>query len=142
MSTTSKTPLRLALIGLGRMGNNYLNSVKQLKEVQISWICSKTQKSLEELPSIYGKTSDYKTLVLKNGLDGVIIATPAPSHFEIAEFFLKNRIPLLIEKPLVTNPAEAEKLLTIQKQTQTQTQTQTPSIVGHTLLFYPAIKLL
>ncbi len=128
MNTNSKKPIRLALVGLGRMGNNYLNSVKPLKNIQICWICSKTQKSLESFPSTYGKTSNYKTLVLEKDLDGVIIATPAPTHFGIAAFFLKKGIPLLIEKPLTNNLKEAVKLLKLQK--------KTPVLTGHTLLYH------
>lgn len=42
--------------------------------------------------------------------DGVIIATPTNSHYEIADYFLSQGIPVLIEKPITTSADLAQKL--------------------------------
>ncbi len=105
--------MKLALVGLGSMGQNYLNTVSQLKDISIKYIST--------------RKSDYKELI-NYKIDGIIIATPSSTHFEIASFFLKHHLPLLIEKPLTTNFTDAKKLLVLQK--------KTPVLVGHTLLFH------
>lgn len=135
MSITLNKKLTFGLVGLGPMGKNYLKTIQNLHHAEIKYICSKTSQTLTEFSSDYIKFTDYKKLG-EYKLDGVIIATPASTHFEIAKFFLKKKIPLLIEKPVTINYEQALKLFNIQK------ESNTPVLVGHTILYYPAyIKL-
>ena len=107
--------INLALIGVGKWGKNYLSTVENIPDCQIK----------------YTRTRDYQDLLSKNDIDGVIIATPGSTHFEIASQFLSKGFNLLIEKPLTTNLEEAEKLLTIW-------QDKKPKVlVGITYLYHP-----
>lgn len=121
--------IKLALIGLGSMGKNYLNTLSSFKNAQITHLCSKTQRTLDLYSDEFYKTTDYKSLAGRKQIDGIIIATPASTHFQIVSFFLKINIPLLIEKPLTTNYLDAINLLRLQK--------NTAVLVGHTLLYHP-----
>ncbi|MCK9573660.1 MAG: Gfo/Idh/MocA family oxidoreductase, partial [Candidatus Omnitrophica bacterium] len=51
--------------------------------------------------------------------DLISIAAPTLKHFEIAQFFLKNKIPVLVEKPITQKLSEAEKLIKIAKDNKT-----------------------
>lgn len=126
--------IKLALIGLGSMGKNYLSTIASFKNAQITHLCSKTQKTLDSYPDKYCKTTDYKSLIGNKQIDAIIITSPASTHFELASFFLKNRIPLLIEKPLTTNYDDALNLLKLQN--------NTPVLVGHTLIYHPVFMMI
>lgn len=125
----------LALIGPGQMGQNYLTTASKLPNISISCICAKTNVSLDQFPKKYIKLTNYRDII-NHSIDGVIIATPSTTHFEIASFFLKKKIPILVEKPLTINFQDAQELLRIQK------KTKTSASIGHTLLFHPAYKKL
>lgn len=86
----------LALIGKGRWGKNYINTIAQIKDCR--------------LPEENIKARDYKSILQKKGIDGVIITTPASTHFEIAKKFLEGGFNLLIEKPITTSLSDALKL--------------------------------
>ena len=95
--------IRLALVGRGRWGQNYIKAISQIKEC--------------ELPKEFIRSRDYADLLFRKDIDGVVIATPASTHFKIARQFLKKGFNLLIEKPLTTSLKDALELKKIQKKT-------------------------
>lgn len=87
---------------------------------------------VEKLADKYGVeffTNDYTELV--GEVDGVIIATPPDTHFEIASYFLKLRIPVLCEKPISNKYDEARELDELSK------FHNTPCLVNQTRRFFP-----
>lgn len=86
--------VNLALVGKGRWGKNYLKTLETVNGARLKYV----------------KTRNYPDLFEKDDLDGVIIATPSSTHFQIAKEFLKRGYNVLIEKPLTTNLADALKL--------------------------------
>lgn len=121
--------IKLALVGSGQMASNYLKILENSKKVKITSIYSKTNKNLRKIHGDYFKTTDIKTLLSKK-FDGVIIATPASTHFDLTNFFLKKGFPTLVEKPLTTSLRDAKRLKKIPHKNKL--------MVGHTLLFHPA----
>lgn len=120
---------KLALIGLGVMGNYYLKTSKLISGCKIEQICANSPGTLKKYPNSFRKTTDFKKI---GPADGIIIASPASTHFKIAKFFISKKIPLLIEKPFTTNYKDA---LTLQK---LAGKSKTSILVGHTLLYHPA----
>lgn len=120
---------KLALVGLGVMGNYYLETSKLIPGLKIEQICAKSRQTLEKYPDSFKKNTDFKKI---GPADGVIIATSASTHYEIANFFIAKKIPLLIEKPLASNYKEALILEKIAK------KNKVPILVDHTLLYHPA----
>lgn len=121
----------LALIGAGKWGQNFLHSVDSLDNCIIKYICVQSQKTLDSLSNKYTKITSVDEL-LNYDIDGVIIASPASTHFEIAKKFLKQGFNLLIEKPLTTDYTQA---LELHKLWQTK---KTKVLVGHIYLYNPA----
>lgn len=120
---------KLALIGLGVMGNYYLETSTLISGCRIEQICANTPRTLKKYPNSFRKTTDFKKI---GPADGIIIATPASTHFKIAKFFISKKIPLLIEKPITINYKDA---LTLQK---LAGKSRVSILVGHTLLYHPA----
>lgn len=108
----------LALIGKGSWGKNYIRTIRNLSDCY--------------LPDRNIKTRDYKQLLSHTDIDGVIIATPAKTHFSIAKQFLLKNIPVLIEKPVTTDVQEADELMRLSK------KADIVAMAGHIFLYNPA----
>ncbi len=126
----------LALIGAGNWGKNYIKTVKKLKEAKLKYICVKKKDSFRRLPKGVLGTTNYKDLLSKKDIDGVIITTPTSTHYKIARDFLKEGFNLLIEKPLTNNLHEAEELVKIWKRKKPLV------LIGHVYLYHPAYLML
>lgn len=124
--------MRLGLIGLGAWGKNYLTAASKLQSCRITNICAKSTATLSKFSSAYTKTTRYQELLKHQSLDGVIIATPAATHFSLARDFIKQKIPILVEKPFTTNLRDAIILEKLARNHQTLV------MVGHEYLYNPA----
>jgi len=117
----SQTKTVLALIGKGKWGQNYIKTISQSDD----WV----------LPPENIKTTDYADLFSKK-IDGIIIATPTPTHFQIASDFLKKGFNILIEKPITKTYQQAIKLHKIAFQHPKQIV-----MAGHIQLYNPGYSL-
>ena len=111
--------LRLALIGKGRWGS----------------VIKKTLLTIPGCELAYEVTHDWKTLLEKTDIDGVIIATPPATHTEIALAFIERSIPVFIEKPMTTSFEDAKRIETAMK------KSDVPVMVGHIHLYSPAFRV-
>jgi predicted dehydrogenase len=99
---------KFGIIGYGRMGQRYENVLSKMN-IKIEFICDK-----KEIKSRYKKFNDYKKAIDANDVDGIIISTTGPSHFDIIEYAIKNDIKYIIcEKPFVTSVADADKVISL-----------------------------
>lgn len=125
--------IKLALIGAGKWGRNYLDAIKNIPNAEIKYVVDSSP--LPDIPQGYILLKDYHELEKKN-LGGVIIAVPAFLHYEIASFFIEKGIPVLIEKPLTSSLSQALDLKRIQE------KSKGLAMVGHIHRYNPAfIKL-
>ncbi len=119
-------PIRIAIIGLGKMGQYHINAVNRLKNGEIEnyykgnsrqllcriELCGLCDSSIEktaifkDIP-VY---SNHKDLLSQAAPDIVIIATPTVSHYQIAKAALRNGANVFVEKPIVTSLKEFEEL--------------------------------
>nr|MDT0252344.1 Gfo/Idh/MocA family oxidoreductase [Endozoicomonas sp.] len=65
--------------------------------------------NLQKKYRVNGCCSDYKQLI-NMGVDAVMIHSARSTHVEIASFFLKNAIPVFVDKPLATDFGDCEVL--------------------------------
>ncbi len=108
----------LALIGVGKWGKNYINTIRSLPSCK--------------LPESFIKTNNYKELFPFSNINGVIIATPASTHFRIAKEFLEKGFNVLIEKPFTTSSSDAVELGKLSE------KTGALIMVGHIYRYNPA----
>jgi len=71
---------------------------------------------------------------LEHGFDGFIVSTPPSTHYEIGKKILDAGFPVLIEKPITLNISHTKNLIQIAK------DSKLCLMVGHVLLFHPAIR--
>lgn len=83
--------VRLAQIGLGAWGKNI----------------EKTLRALPGCTLAYTAAEDWRDLLEKKDIDGVVIATPPATHAAIALPFIERGIPVFIEKPMTGSLKDA-----------------------------------
>ncbi len=103
--------VNVGLVGVGGWGKNYLRVLKELDS--LSSFCDIDSEKVNYYSLKYNVKGyeDLETMLRKESLDALIIATPASTHHIIAKKALDYNLNLLIEKPLCISSMEAEKLV-------------------------------
>jgi len=120
MKLKTNKKINIAFVGLGRVFEHYLYIIKKykLKNFFIASISDIDPKKLNHYKKIL-KTDgflNYKEILnIKKKIDLVIILTPSGLHYEHSLFFLKKKINVITEKPIVMIPKEGERLIKIAK---------------------------
>ncbi len=108
--------MRVGVIGVGKLGSIHLRIYNEINGIERIYLVDTDSKIRASHPGWTG-LKDYRKL--RGKVDLVSIATPTSTHFKIARFFLEQRIPVLVEKPLTQNTKEAEKLVNLAKKSNT-----------------------
>lgn len=105
--------IKLGVAGAGVFGNNHSNKIKgdsRAEFVGIFDIDGERANNLAQTHGVKGFDNLDELLAL---VDGIIIATPAFTHYEVANKALLAGKHCLVEKPLSTNPDDAAKLCSL-----------------------------
>jgi predicted dehydrogenase len=106
-------PLVLAQLGCGYWGPNLLRNYSTLPGVRVKWVIDASADRRHFVESNFPKTkaSESAEVVFSDPeVDAVIIATPAASHFNLANQALLAGKHVFVEKPLATTVAEVDEL--------------------------------
>ena len=93
--------IKLGLIGVGKWGVNYIKTVKEIDYIDLNYVTSNKNISKNLLNNDCKVENDWKKIVSSKKIDGIIIATPPHTHYEILMECINLKIPVLIEKPFV-----------------------------------------
>lgn len=105
--------ISLAIIGTGIMAHSHANQFGAIKGVQLAACCDVNKERAEafaakwRIPGVY---TDYRALLDRGDIDGVVNVTPDALHAEVSLATLARKIPILCEKPLATSLADAKKM--------------------------------
>ncbi|MBI4432129.1 MAG: Gfo/Idh/MocA family oxidoreductase [Candidatus Omnitrophica bacterium] len=129
-----QNPLKMAVIGVGKLGSRHAEVYSKLPGVELVGVCDLNRTRAEEAAA-HCKTrafGDYRELL---GLvQAASIAVPSHAHYEISKAFLEKNVHLLIEKPITTKLEEADQLLSLAREKKLLIQ------VGHIERFNSAIR--
>lgn len=124
--------LKVAVIGSGYWGKNLVRNYDRTGALKM--ICDTNEDTLarfkEQYPDVETVLS-YGDVISNDGIDGIVIATPAETHFSLAKEALLAGKHVYVEKPLVLNEGEAEELIQIAK------DKELILMVGHLLQYHP-----
>lgn len=84
-----------------------------VKDFKLAAVCSRDIDNAKAFAQKYSGenwTNDYRNF-LNYKLDAVYVAVPNAMHKDISIFFLKNKIPVLCEKPLASNIEEVAEMI-------------------------------
>ncbi len=131
-----KGPVRLGLIGAGRWGRNYIRTLRAMDGVKLARLASRNPETLSLVDETCMVSENWEKVASARDIDGVIIATPPAIHAEMVETAVTFARPVLVEKPLTMDLAEAIKIRRLVEEYDGYV------MVGHTHLFHPAYRAL
>jgi len=126
---------KVCVVGAGKWGKNHIRTLHKLGA--LGGIVESNSDVLNQLSQKYLgiKTFSQSDDALSHrGFLGFIVATPAKTHFEIARKIIEAKKHVLVEKPLALSVENAEELVALADEYSVNL------MVGHLLLFHPAIK--
>jgi predicted dehydrogenase len=131
-----KSEFRVALVGAGRWGRAYINTIAGLEGVRLAAIASRNPETAGLAPADCRICTDWRDAIDAGMVDAVIVATPPASHAAITRASIEAGLPALVEKPLTLDLDEAVKLRAL------SAERNVFVMVDHTHLFNPAFRAL
>ncbi|HST24855.1 MAG TPA: Gfo/Idh/MocA family oxidoreductase [Gaiellaceae bacterium] len=128
---------RVGVAGLGYWGPNLARNFDQLAE--LAWICDADRDRLDAFAERYpqaGATDRFEELLEDDSLDAVVIATPVPTHYELARTALAAGKHVLVEKPPAMRGTEMDELVRL------AADGDLVCMPGHLLLYHPGVRKL
>ena len=121
-----KKKINISIVGTGLMGLQHIKAISKSKKANLHSIVdiSNNSKSLSNKYKIPLYSNVTELLNSKN-LDAVIVATPNQLHEKHTISFLKNKIPVLLEKPISDNINSAKKIVS------SANKNKTPLLIGY-----------
>ncbi|OGC03424.1 hypothetical protein A2276_00720 [candidate division WOR-1 bacterium RIFOXYA12_FULL_43_27] len=107
--------VKVGVIGCGKMGSFHSKILKELAEAKLVGVFDEDKDKNKEVAERFGVRPYSSYELLLKDVDAVIIATPTPTHFEIAKDAILCHKHVLIEKPLADSTALAEELVSLSK---------------------------
>ncbi len=125
---------KICVVGAGNWG---MNHIRTLDELGALWgVVDINGERLNIVRTTYPGTKTFTSLedAFGAGFDGFIVATSSAAHYTVGKAILEAGCPVLIEKPLALKIRHAEELVDLAR------RKNLPLMVGHLLLFHPAIR--
>ena len=134
--TGTGRPLRVGVAGVGYLGQHHARIYASMSGVELVGVADTRPERAAEVAGRHGTEAfdDHRRLLGK--VDAVSVATPTASHRAVASDFLREKVAVLVEKPIAPSLPEADDLVRL--------AAAHGAIlgVGHTERFNPAVKVL
>jgi len=111
---------KICVVGGGRWGQNHIKTLKSM-ECEVDVVDPVVEVKYRCLSEV--SMDEY---------DGFVVAAPAEEHYGLGKHILDRGKPVLIEKPVALNLADAKALV----------ETDQTVMAGHLFLFHPAIEMI
>lgn len=110
--------MRAAVVGVGYLGNFHAQKYKALSEkypelVQLVGVCDLNYEQADKVAKSLGVMPFTTAGELLTTVDMVTIATITPKHYELAKYFLQNKVHVNVEKPICLKIDQAEELVNL-----------------------------
>jgi len=129
-----ETKIRTAVVGAGKMGAIHAKVYHQLPASELVAVVDIDANKAQALAKEYGCQDFTDCADILDKVDAVTIAAPTVNHLDLATIFIRNRIPVLIEKPLAANVREGKKIVSLAK------RYDTVVAVGHSERCNPVVQ--
>jgi len=131
--------VHVAVVGAGGWGKNLIRNFAGLKDCKLHTVCDLDAAKLSQNESLYPglrTTQDLNEVIGSKEIDAVVIASPAPMHFDMARRALEAGKHVYVEKPMTLSAADAERLVALADQAGRKL------MVGHLLEYHPCVRML
>jgi dihydrodiol dehydrogenase / D-xylose 1-dehydrogenase (NADP) len=106
------------IVGPGGIAQRFARDLRLVEGARLAAVASRDQQRAEAFAKEFGggrATNDLAALADDPSVDIVYIASPHNAHFDIARTLLEAGKPVLCEKPLTVNAAQARSLIEISR---------------------------
>ena len=128
--------IKTAIIGTGAWGKNLFRNFLTMNESELLTCCDldgdRCSGLLAGIPEV-ASTTDPEDIFTDPNIDAVVIATPAPTHFELAKRAMEAGKDVFVEKPMTLALEDAEELVRISD------KLERVLMVGHLLEYHPGV---
>jgi predicted dehydrogenase len=128
---------RIAQIGVGQWGKNLARNFSELAD--LAWLCDVDAGQHAELAQRHPSarvTADADEVLADDSVEAVVLATPVPTHYELARRVLDAGKHVFVEKPPAMHAAELEELCELAD------ERGLVLMPGHLLLYHPGVQKL
>ncbi|HEY3774182.1 MAG TPA: Gfo/Idh/MocA family oxidoreductase [Solirubrobacteraceae bacterium] len=135
----SDRTIRLGVAGLGYWGPNLARNFSAIAGCELAWLCDENDAVRERLARAHPSaraTAELDDLLNDPELDAVVLATPVPTHADLAVRVLEAGKHCFVEKPLATTVADAERAVDAAE------RSGRTLMVGHLLEYHPGLRAL
>lgn len=126
--------MSVGVVGAGNWGKELVRTFHRLGELgAVAEANPGTRRSLEAQYPDIRVFADLEDM-LEADIEGVVVATPAPTHYALGRSVLQSGKDLFVEKPLTLSSSESRALVELAE------ESGRILMVGHLLLHQPAIQ--
>ena len=126
---------RIAIIGTGWWSTfAHIPALQANPAAELVALCDRDEEKLRRAAEVYGVERTYTShleMIAEERPDGIIIATPHATHFELARDCLRHSLHVLIEKPMTLYATHARELV------ETARSNGREIIIGYTSNYHP-----
>ncbi len=129
-------PVRVGVIGAGRMGANHLRLYAGLKGVELIGVVDADADRARAAAALHGCRVFGSAQEMAGEIDAASVAVPSSLHGDVAGLLLEQGVHCLVEKPLATTESECEALI------RAADSSGAVLLVGHVERFNPVVRQL
>jgi predicted dehydrogenase len=128
--------IKVAVVGLGYWGPNLARNFDALPDAELRWICDGSPDARERWSAAFRNaraTDDLAEVLADSETDAVILATPVPTHADLAVRCLEAGKHCMVEKPMAQSVSDAERVVAAAR------ESGKTMMVGHLLEYHPGV---
>lgn len=103
--------ISVAIVGSGFMGENHARAVSEHPSFTLNYVVDVDRARAETVATSFRAEPSLDHEAIAEEVDAAIVATPPPTHFDIAMDFLETGVHLLLEKPITDRLADSKRLV-------------------------------
>ena len=93
--------VRIAVVGVGSLGESHVRVIKELSSVYLSGIYDISQRRADEIAQKYD-TKTYANLTeIVEDATAVTVVVPTTAHYAVASYMLSNNLHTFVELSLI-----------------------------------------
>lgn len=108
--------VRVGIVGLGYWGPNLVRCFSEIEGCKVTAVCDQSHDQLirikDRFPSVY-PVDNFDTLLDRDLVDAVVIATPTTTHHAMAKKALEHDLHVFVEKPLAETSDQCRELIDV-----------------------------
>jgi predicted dehydrogenase len=128
--------VNVGVVGLGYWGPNLARNFAAIDGCELTWLCDGSEQIRAKLADAFPAvrtSANIEELLSDSELDAIVLATPVPTHAELAARVLGAGKHCFVEKPLATTVADAQRAVDAAE------KAGRILMVGHLLEYHPAV---